>query len=436
MTPSRFALLDPAAGISGDMLLGALIDVGAPEAWLRELPSRLGLPEVRVAIQRVRRCGVAATRVHVMLADGRAEQPAPLFPHPEGDQGEHDHMVPPGAPGTGHGHRRLADILRILAQARISPPVRRRAAAAFELLCEAEGRVHGVGPEAVVLHEVGAADAIVDIVGGIEGFEQLGIERVHVAPVALGRGWVRAAHGVMAVPAPATLRLLEGLAIGPNGPVTGEATTPTGAVLLRVLNSGPVPDAWRPVANGWGAGGRDPGEYPNALRLVLGESAAEAARVVTLSSDLDDLSPEYVEPLREALMAAGALDVVLWGTQMKKGRPGYRVEVTCDTPSTEAVIEAFFLHSTTSGLRRTVGERVTLARRQLAVRTADGLSGVVKVVDTPAGPRVKAEFDTVREAARRSGRPALDVAREMERQAYELMAHMPPAGTPLPKEKG
>ncbi|HXI20687.1 MAG TPA: nickel insertion protein, partial [Gemmatimonadales bacterium] len=181
--------------------------------------------------------------------------------------------------------------------------------------------MHGVGPEAVALHEVGAIDAVIDVVGGIEGFERLGITRIGTRPVALGTGWVRSAHGIVPVPAPVTSRLLAGLEIGPNGPVTGEATTPTGAVLLRVLCDVEVPPTWRPLVTGWGAGERDPGEYPNALRLILAEAAMPAAQVVTLSSDLDDLSPEYVDPLREALVAAGALDVQVWGTQMKKGRP-------------------------------------------------------------------------------------------------------------------
>ena len=179
----------------------------------------------------------------------------------------------------------------------------------------------------MALHEVGAVDALIDIVGAIEGFEQLGITRIYHRPVALGSGWVRAAHGVIPVPAPATALLLEGIDVGPNGPVTGEAVTPTGAVLLRVLSEGPPPARWRAVAGGaWGAGGRNPSAYPNALRLIVAEPAVEAGEVVVLSTDLDDLSPEYLDPLREALVAAGALDVQVWATQMKKGRTGFRVE--------------------------------------------------------------------------------------------------------------
>jgi uncharacterized protein (DUF111 family) len=267
----------------------------------------------------------------------------------------------------------------------------------------------------------------VDIVGGVEGFEVLGIDRVYLRPVALGTGWVRAAHGVMAVPAPVTTRLLHGLEIGPNGPVTGEATTPTGAVLLRVLGAGAPPSRWRPLTTGWGAGGRDPEQYPNALRLMLAEPATEAGQVVTVSADLDDLSPEYVEPLREALVAAGALDVQLWTTQMKKGRPGLRVEALCEAGVAERVTEAFFLHSTTAGVRRASAERVTLPRRFMAVPAPDGIPVQVKVLETPGGPRVKAEYDDVRAAAQRLGRPALEVAREIETRARALLLDRVPA---------
>jgi uncharacterized protein (TIGR00299 family) protein len=318
----------------------------------------------------------------------------------------------------------------------VSGAVRERASRAFRLLCEEEGRIHGLPPESVALHEVGAIDAIVDIVGGIEGFEVLGIDRIFTRPVTLGNGWVQAAHGVIAVPAPVTTRLLEGLEVGPNGPVIGEATTPTGAVLLRVLTSGPLPARWRMTRTGWGAGGRDPEHYANALRLILAEPAMEAGEVVTLSSDLDDLSPEYVDPLREALVAAGALDVQVWGTQMKKGRPGFRIEALCEAQVADRVTEAFFLHSTTAGVRRTVAERVTLPRRMISVPAADGMPVQVKVLETTAGPRVKAEFEDVRRAAARLGRPVLEIAREIETKARALVAGGASSGSPSLKEQG
>ena len=416
MPDGRFAILDPAAGISGDMLLGALIAAGAPREWLHRLPSRLGLPEVAVGIEPVDRAGVRAIKVTVRLPGGLEEGPAEPFDHhprAAASHPSHSHQEP---------HRHIGELIRLVERADISSWVRERAVRAFELLGEAEGRVHGMPADRVALHEVGAADAVVDIVGGIEGFEQLGISRIYTRPVAAGSGWVRAAHGNLPVPAPATAILLEGLDVGPNGPVTGEATTPTGAALLRVLSAGAPPARWRAIDAGcWGAGGRNPSEYPNALRLILAQGATEAGEVVLLASDLDDLSPEYLDPLREALFGAGALDVQLWATQMKKGRIGFRIEVTTGPAEADRVAAALFRHSTTSGVRRHTAERVTLARREIEVTSADGSAVRVKVLDGPDGPRVKPEYDDVAAVARRTGQPAHEVAKDLHTRALRLV---------------
>jgi pyridinium-3,5-bisthiocarboxylic acid mononucleotide nickel chelatase len=429
MADGRFAILDPAAGISGDMLLGALVAAGAPADWLRGLPARLGAPEVTVEISEVARCGVQATKVDVVLPGGAQEHPAEsvhaVHAHDHhGDQDHHGH-----GDGNEHGshlhgpHRHIGDLIAAVERAPLSAWVRERAVRAFRLLGEAEGRVHGVPAEQVALHEVGAIDALIDIVGAIEGFERLGIDRVCNRPVGLGSGWVRAAHGVIPVPAPATALLLEGIEIGPNGPVSGEAVTPTGAVLLRVLSEGAPPARWRAVSAGaWGAGGRDPSSYPNALRLIVAQPAAEAGDVVVLSTDLDDLSPEYLDPLREALVAAGAMDVQVWSTQMKKGRTGFRIEAVVGAADADAVSTAFFRHSTTAGVRRQSAERVTLARRELQIEASDGTRARVKVLDAPDGPRMKPEFDDVAAVARRTGRPAHEVARDLRDRAIRLVS--------------
>jgi hypothetical protein len=341
-------------------------------------------------------------------------------PHSHRDHHHHDHSH---HDHHGHApHRHIGELLAILDRAPVSEWVRTRAVRAFRLLGEAEGRVHGVPAEQVALHEVGAMDALVDVVGSIEGFERLGITRIHHRPVAVGSGWVRAAHGVIPVPAPATGVLLEGMEIAGGGPVVGEATTPTGAALLRVLSAGPPPARWRAIAAGaWGAGGRNPESYPNALRLILAEPAREAGEVVVLSSDLDDLSPEYLEPLREALVAAGALDVQMWATQMKKGRIGFRVEAVVPPAEADRVAQALVRHSTTAGVRRQTVERYTLARHEVHVDAGDGINVRVKVLDGPDGPRVKPEYDDVAEVARRTGRPAHEVARDLHQRALRLV---------------
>jgi hypothetical protein len=389
----RIAIIDPAAGISGDMTLGALLSLGIPARWLEELPGRLGLANVGVTIRDVRRSGVGCKQVEFTI------------------------------PGQPHG-RHVGELVGLVEQAAVSEWVKERAVRAFRLLGEAEGRVHGVRPEKVHLHEVGAVDAVLDIVGAIEGFEQLALDAIYNGPVAVGSGWVEAAHGRLPVPAPATAILLEGLEIVSGGPVEGEATTPTGATLLRVLSAGAPPDRWRLVGSGWGAGQRDPQGYPNALRILVAEEAAEAGRVVLLATDVDDMSPEYVEPLRQAVMTAGALDMQTWPVQMKKGRQGFRVEVMAPEALEDAVTAELFRHSTTAGVRRWVAERATLPRHELTVRL-DGVAVRVKVLEQTVGGggvRLKPEYDDVLAAARALGKPPIDVARAVERDAEALVA--------------
>ncbi len=411
MAGRKFAIIDPAAGISGDMLLGALVDIGAGEPWITGLPARLGLPDVTVEISRADRSGILATKVTVRSPDGSVEEPADVHPDP-------NPHVPSQVPIQHHGpHRHIAELIGVVERAEISERTRALAIRTFRLLAEAEGRIHGKAPEKVALHEVGALDALVDIVGGIEGFERLGIDEIYSRPVALGSGWVRAAHGTLPVPAPATGLLVEGLEIASGGPVIGEATTPTGAALLRVLSRGAPPERWRAEQSGWGAGTRNPPGYPNALRLILATGATEAATVVVLATDLDDLSPEYLEPLRDALAAAGALDVQMWTTQMKKGRIGFRMEVVAPPERADEIADAIFRHSTTVGLRRITAERVTLPRREWALETAAGNTVRIKTVDAPGGPRDKPEYEDVVAEARRTGRPAHTIARELHEQA-------------------
>lgn len=387
----RIAILDPFAGISGDMTLGAILDAGVGEDWLVRLPTRLGLSDVSVRVDKVDRAGLFATKVEFIVG-GRRE----------------------------HG-RHVGELIETVRSATLSEWVTERAVAAFELIGEAEGRVHGVSPGKVHLHEVGAADALLDIVGVVEGFERLGVERIYNLPVALGDGWVEAAHGKLPVPAPATLNLLESCEVRRGAPVAGEATTPTGAALLRALSAGPPPVSWRVASSHWGAGDRNPAEYPNALRLILAEAAPEAALVEVIATDLDDLQPEYIEPLRDAVFDAGAVDCVVWTTQGKKGRVSVRVEALATPEAAERVTRALFMHSTTTGVRRWAATRTTLERREVEVELGGDVRVRIKVWEGPFGWRFKPEYADVIAAAGRLGRPALEVAREAERRADELL---------------
>src|SRR2546430_14450301 len=274
----RIAILDPAAGISGDMTLGALLSLGVPSAWLEGFPDGLGLGGVGVSVRDVVRCGLHCMQVEFAIP----EQP--------------------------HG-RHVGELVRLVEGAPVSEWVRERAVRAFQLVGEAEGRVHGVAPEKVHLHEVGAVDAVLDIVGAIEGFEQLGVDAICTWPVAVGRGWIEAAHGALPVPAPATAILLEGLELAAGGPVEGEATTPTGAALGRVLATGATPERWRLVKSGGGGGRRNPGHYPNALRGVVAEQAAEAGRGGVVARGGDGRRPGDVAALPLAMGSTGARGV-------------------------------------------------------------------------------------------------------------------------------
>jgi uncharacterized protein (TIGR00299 family) protein len=390
----RIAILDPFAGISGDMTLGSLIDLGGDPAWLLDLPGRLGFPEVRVRVGKTTRSSVTATKVEIDVPDSH---------------------------GDGHHGRSVAELQDVVRRSDLEPSVRDQALKAFELIGVAEGQVHGVAPERVHLHEVGAVDALLDIVGALVGFRRLGVGAVYNLPVAVGTGWVNASHGRLPVPAPATAILLEGLTIRDGGPVRGEATTPTGATLLRVLSRGAPPDRWRIKTSGWGAGDRDPADYPNALRLIVAEEAPEAGVVEIVATDIDDLNPEYIEPLRAALFNAGALDCLTWTTQGKKGRVGLRIEIPVAPSQADAVIDALFAHSTTVGVRRWVASRATLPRDEIAVQIEAGCSVRVKVCHGPLGPKIKAEYGDVVAAATALGLPALEVARRAERSAETIL---------------
>jgi uncharacterized protein (TIGR00299 family) protein len=388
----HIAILDPAAGISGDMTLGALIGAGLDPVWLEALPGRLGLSGVTVRISDVERAAVRAVKVDFGIPE-------------HGNTGEHHHG------------RTVEQLIGLVTAADLDEPVRERVIQAFDLLGEIEGRVHGVEPRKVHLHEVGAVDAVLDIVGAIGGFAELGIDAVYNLPVALGSGWVDAAHGTLPVPAPATLDLLAGVEVVTGGPIVGEATTPTGAVLLRVLSRGAPPARWRVRGSAWGAGSRNPDTYPNALRLILADTVAEAGSVELVAADVDDMAPEYVEPLREALFDEGALDCQIWPTQGKKGRVSLRIEVLALPASVDGIVETLLTHSTTTGVRRGNMLRSTVDRWKVDVELEGNLRVGVKVWDAPGGRRRKAEYDDVVVAASALKRPAWEIARVAERLA-------------------
>ena len=388
----KVGILDPFSGISGDMTLGALLDVGLDPDWLRALPSSLGLDGVGVRIADVKRGEIACKKV--------------------------DFDIPPQP----HG-RHLRHLQEIVSRSAAPPVVKERANRAFTLIAEQEAAIHATTVERVHLHEVGAVDAILDVVGSVWGFELLGIERIFSGAIATGDGVVQAAHGTLPVPAPATLRLLEGHPVRPGPQGAGELVTPTGAALVRVLSSGPPPREYVPLRSGFGAGTKEFTDRANALRLIVAECSSAAGIVeelVQLASDIDDMSPEYLAATADLLRGAGALDVVLLATTMKRGRPGTRVEVLARPADADRLELLLLTETTTIGVRRTEVRRRALPRK---LQTVDVLGHpvAVKVVQLPGGGvRAKPEFTDVQRVAEQTGRPLRDIfqlaADQAERQ--------------------
>lgn len=341
----RVAVIDPFSGASGDMLLGALIDVGlAVDEVAMRLAASLDLAGYRIVAETVVRQGLRGTRVQVAV---------------ESDQPSRD----------------WAEIRTLLHESALPPRVKERALTVFQRLAEAEARVHGVPVERVHFHEVGAVDSIVDIVGVVWGFELLGVEAIACGPLPLSRGWVETAHGKLPVPAPATAALLAEAAV-PTVPldIEAELVTPTGAALLVTLARFERP-AFRPERVGYGFGAREL-PWPNALRLWIGEATSlppepEPAELL-LQANLDDMNPQFVEPLIERLFAAGALDVYLTPIVMKRSRPAVEVSVICRASDRPRIEQVFFEHSTTFGVRAVPLDRTKLERRIVRVATRWG----------------------------------------------------------------
>ncbi|HEU4748716.1 MAG TPA: nickel pincer cofactor biosynthesis protein LarC [Gemmatimonadaceae bacterium] len=389
----KIAVVDPASGIAGDMFLGALVDVGLDRSWLERLPQTLGLKGVDVRIADVKRAGVRCMKV--------------------------DFDIPPQP----HG-RAISEIHALVDTASIPAGVAKLAHAAFDAIGSVESEIHGVSAEHLHLHEVGAVDAILDIVGSIWGLELLGVESVFNTRIALGDGTVKTAHGVLPVPAPATLRLLEGFTVshGPSG--SGELTTPTGAALIKVLSRGEPPVEYSPGRSGYGAGTRDIRGQLNAVRVILGESAAltethsgdrdaRTEHLHVLSADIDDMSPEELAAAADALRAQGALDVVLLNTTMKKGRAGTRVEALVRTNDVTRLEEKILLDFTTLGVKRVNVARTALHRESRVV-TLGGHEIRVKVSTLPDGTlRAKPEFDDLNRVARETMRPIAEIRDEV-----------------------
>jgi uncharacterized protein (TIGR00299 family) protein len=410
---SRLVYFDCASGASGDMLLGALVDLGLPLDALKAEVAKVPLQGYRLEARKVQRSGLLATKVDVVIADHPAEHGHPHSPsHRHGGHG-HDHGHEHGhedvhahtpAHEHGHGHRGVRDILALVDRSTLDPSVKERVSGLFWRLAEAEAGVHGSSPEEVHFHEVGAIDSIVDIVGGVVGLKWLGAQRFVSSALNVGTGTVTMSHGTFPVPPPATARLVQGVPV--YGAGEGELLTPTGALLVtaHATGYGPLPPV-RPEAVGYGAGTRDTSSRPNVLRLIVGseEGHAPGERVVVLEAELDDMSPQLCGPLMDRLLAAGALDAFYTPIQMKKGRPGLLVSVIAEPARREAIEEVLFAETTTLGVRRQEWDRTMLDREVIPVETPYGTVGVKIGRRGGRVYNVQPEFEDCRRASETRG---------------------------------
>ncbi len=454
---TRVMYLDCFSGAAGDMLLGAFLDAGLPLERLREALGSLGV-EYDLRVTPVVRAGITAT--HFEVVEGRAAGAAETHEHPHRhDHGPHDHPhdhhhhhhhhhhhqgggdaashskhshAHTHAPEGPHGHRSLAEIRHLIGHSALSAAGKARAIALFQRIGEAEAAIHGTPIDQVHLHEVGALDSIIDIVGAVFAMEWFGIEDVVASPLNVGGGTVDIAHGRYPVPAPATARLLAGVPIYGGGPDV-ELVTPTGALLVSAYARGygslPLMTIDRA---GYGAGRRDFPGQPNVLRVLIGERRPEAATgggapaglesIVKVECEIDDMNPQWFSPASDRLFESGAVDVFLGAVQMKKGRPGTLITVLAPEDRRQAVCDVLFRETTTLGVRFERMWRETLHRRWESVDTAGGPVRIKVALRHGQVVTATPEFDDCLGVATRTGKSLKEVQADALRAWYARSA--------------
>lgn len=386
----KLLYLDPIGGVSGDMLLGLLLDLGLPLAELDQSLRRLPLQGWQLDCRRELRQGIAGSRALVTTAEE-------------------------------HHHRTWLQIDRMLADAPLHPEVAELSRRIFRRVGEAEARVHAIPLEQVHFHEVGALDSIIDIVGAAIGLQALGIDQVVCAPLPMSQGRVQCAHGSFPLPAPATVEILRGCPVF-DGRCDQELVTPTGAAIVAEVARFAALPAMTLAAVGYGVGGRDLADRPNLLRGLLGESseAGDCDQVSVLETHLDDANPEWLGALLEKLLQAGALDVGYSPLQMKKNRPGVRVTVIAPMHLAEPLSRQLLHQSSAIGVRRYTTERRKLRRQGAKVNTALGEAAVKLIYEGEQLLRITPEFESCRQLAEQNRRPLPEVYRLVERAAEDL----------------
>ncbi len=385
----RVGYLDMFSGVSGDMLLGACLDAGVELEQLQAALEPLALDGVTLRTETVSRHGITATLCHVEVPDSALR-------------------------------RSLTEIIERIESANLSATVTDVARQVFERLGHAEAKVHGTTIDEVHFHEVGALDAIVDIVGSVWCLESLGVGALHASPFTLGSGWVETSHGRLPVPPPAVMELVQGWQIRDSA-VPVELTTPTGAALVTTLaRVQGLPLDFVPDHVGYGAGTRELEEQPNLLRLVVGDCREPAQQLAVVESDLDDLEPRLFGPLADRLYAAGAVEVHWVPVQMKKQRPGVTVRLLAPHEAIDATTEVLFNETTTLGVRYWSVARYTLARESIEVDTSFGPVAVKRVRRRDGRVELRPEFDACRAIAEARGVSVRDVVAALTAELARL----------------
>jgi len=377
----KIAFLDCFSGISGDLFLGSLLDAGLSFNELEQCLKSLPFENYRLEMRREARKHIFGTRF-IVLQEKKE-----------------------------HAHRDLDAVLKIIDKGELSKPVREKSIEIFENIAGVEGKVHNQAPGDVHFHEVGAVDSIIDIVGTVYGIERLKIEKLYASPLPLGSGFAKTAHGKIPLPAPATLALLKGIPVYDSG-IPHEMVTPTGAALVKCLvtSFGKMPPmVIRQV--GYGAGSRDLEERPNLLRILIGheQSEPDTETVVSLETNLDDTSPEWMGYLMERLLEAGALDVIFCPVHMKKNRPGVQVQVIGLPDQRDKLMKILFRESATLGVRFQYSQRRVLKRSVAEVDSPWGKLKVKKVIKGDGGFFFLPEYEACRKVALKNDRPLREI---------------------------
>jgi len=382
----KIAVLDCFAGISGDMTLAALIDLGVPKRYLVNELKKLSIKDWEIRISKTQKHHIGATAVEVLFDE--KNQPS----------------------------RKYADIKKLISDSKLNDSIKKKAGQAFKILGEAEARIHHTKLEKIYFHEVGAMDSIIDLIGSIIGFEYLEADKIFSTPVPLGSGFTKTEHGIMPVPSPAAMEILKDYSIVHRNSEF-EMTTPTGATILKILSDEILPEnfIYKIEKSGYGAGKKDTDNWPNLLRIITGQSESESLHdsMLMVECNIDDMNPEFYEYATDKLFRAGAADVFITQVMMKKNRPGNLLSVLIKPEICDNIEKILFSETTTIGLRKYSVERKTLLRESKKIKCRFGELDV-KVIELDGKKIIRPEYEVCKKIAEKNKISLRDVYREIE----------------------